>query len=536
MTNFLTKNKKELFLLVLFLWAEWERVINENLFGRSGENLIFCVMVIAWAIFLKRRITDDRNRKLLICIAGSLVLLIVLRTFKYSILEKNSILWYMYYLPLTGIPYLTFLMAKGLYGKQNEKKQTMEKWLLVGLVIINGMVISNNIHQMVFYFPDPKDIDTYNYRIGYYLTVVWIVVFVAATFYHLYRACSLPQSRSKMWVPMIPTLVGTALLVISAVGAVPRINDTRIYLFHEITLVMVIAIVEACIRIGVIPSNDGYEEIFDKSNINACITDSTNHVVYSSDPKGVITAEKRLEAGSGKVMLDDHTRLHSNEISGGMLYYTEDIGEIVKLNHMMEEATEIINDENAMIEAENKLLHDEAMYRTKNKLYDDIARLVRPQVTSIEECQELCEKDPDNEMAYISKAALLNAYIKRRVNLSLLQMESDKLPVSELYLAMAETLTYLGYSDVAVNIVSKANERMVDVSQGIELYDYFENVLEHFYGKMTAVMVTIDEKNEETMFRIMLETQEKKEALPEISFAHEICEEDEAITVTVMLG
>ena len=62
MTYFFKKNKKEMFILALFLWAEYERVFNENLFGRSAENLIFCVIGIAWAIFLKKRIVDDRLR------------------------------------------------------------------------------------------------------------------------------------------------------------------------------------------------------------------------------------------------------------------------------------------------------------------------------------------------------------------------------------------------------------------------------------------------------------------------------------------
>lgn len=524
------RQKNLIFLLLLFFLAEYARVVLDFLIEKSADNLIFCLIIMVWNIQIRRRIIEDRPRKFFTGLAMSLFFLYVIRTAKYILFDKNTILWYMYYIPLTVIPVLSFFLSKYREWKKNYL------WCIAGLIPLNLMILTNDWHQMVFHFRNSWDINDYSYYPGYVITILWIAFFSIASMYNLYRSCSLPQVRNRIWVPLIPFFMDVILLVISVAGKIPVINNTIIWSFMDVVLFMIIAIVEALVQTGILPSNEGYEEIFANSGVNACITDGDNRVVYSSDREKLIDEEKRNAVGVGRVMVDDYTRLHANPINGGTVYFTEDIRGIVELNHKLEEAAEIINDENVMIEAQNRLLADEAVYKTKNKLYDDIATIVHPQVLMIEECLEKCEQDSEFFAKYMAKAAVLNAYIKRRINLSLIAMENEAFPLTELSLAMTESLIYLKYSNVATDIFNNVEEKSINAEQCIGVYDYFQSLLEAYYDQMSAVMVTFCEKQRRTEVRITLETDRGRELLQQCSFPHEIYEDEDLVSITILLS
>lgn len=528
--NAVSRQKNRIFFLLLFIIAEYMRTVLDFPIEKSADNLLFCLIVMVWMVQIRRRIIEDMPRKIITGLAMSLLLLYVVSIAKYILFEKNTILWYMYYIPLTSMPVLAFFLSKYRDWKRGYL------WCVAGLIPINLMILTNDWHQMVFRFREPGNIRDYTYYPGYVIAILWIAGFAAAALYHLYRSCRLPQVRNRIWVPMIPVFMGVLMLVLSVTGKVPVVNNSIVWRFQDVVLFMVIAIADVLIQTGILPSNDGYEEIFVSSGINACITDGDNRVIYSSDPEQLIDQEKRMAACDGRVMVDDYTRLHAEKINGGMVYFTEDIRDIVELNHKLEEAAEVISDENAMIEAENQLLADEAEYKTKNKLYDDIAVLVHPQVLMIEECLGKCEQDSEHFAEYLAKAAVLNAYIKRRINLSLIAMENEDLPLAELSFAMSESLIYLKYSDVVTDIFNHAEEKNIKAECCIGVYDYFESMLEAYYDRMSAVMVTVDEKKGRTAVRITLETDCGKDLLLPCPFPAEIYEEEDMISVTILLA
>lgn len=535
MNSSMKTSKILILFFVIFLFADYLRTVTDAMIDRSADNLLYCGIAIMWATYLKRRIPDKRMQKVLIGLAMNLVLLFLIRTCKYVLFEKNTILWYMYYIPLTFMPLMLYLMTKRIGEIQVEDTEKSDKYYIAGFILLNLMILTNDLHQLVFRFTTPGDIDTYTYGIGYVLTIAWIAIFILLGLYNLYRVCRLPQSRGKFWVVITPLLIGIGAIVLDIFHMVPMINDTKIYQFQEVVLVMVIATVEACIYIGLIPSNDGYEEIFENSSINACIVDHKNQVVYSSCEKNMIREDVRLAANIDNVMIDDFTRLHACGINGGMVYFTEDIREIVKLNHMLEEATEVISAEQEMIEAENQMIADEVLYKTKSKLYDDIARIVHPQVLMIEDCLSRCERESEEFCNYMAKAMVLNAYIKRRINLSLIAMEQEQISLTELGLAIAESLTYLTYSDIITNVLNDVKNMMINAKRCIETYDAFEKLIEVYYENMTACMVTIDEKQNLPILRITVETTVGTSLLSKYFEEYEVFEDEDAIGVTISL-
>ena len=515
-------------MVVLFIFTEYVRVVLESPLKRSADNILFCTIAIMWAVFLKRRILEKRNQRILISIAFSLVLLYVVRTCRYILFSEGNLLWYMYYFPLTSIPLFAYFMSKIEIGKPQKEKYISDRICMTGLVLINLMVLTNNYHQFVFKLINPDDNDDYTRGFGFYILVIWMVGFTLVALYNLYRKCSLPQSRSKMWIPVTILAVGLFLILLSVFNLVPKIKDTDIYLFQDIILMTVIFLVEACIYIGIIPSNDGYEEIFTNSLINACITDENNNVIYSSNDE-ILVKNDIFGTDNLTTMLDENTRLHSKKIDGGTVYFTESIKEIVNLNNRLEEAAEVISDENAMIEAENQLLRDETMYKTKNKIYDDIARIVKPQVLKIEEYLDFCKNEPDKFDEYISKAAVLNAYIKRRINLSLLSLEGDKTSLTELYLSMSESLNYLKYCGVDISILNDAEDTNIDVALCIDIYDFFESIIEAYLERFNSIMVTLDKR----AVRILLETNEDKSLIPESKIIHTVYQDEDSMNIII---
>ena len=105
----------------------------------------------------------------------------VIRTLKYNVfyepvLRRYS--WYGYYVPLLSIPSLSVIAALKMRESENQKRR---QWTGIFLVITVGvilLVMTNDLHQLVFRFPaeKPWTDDEYFYGPGFVLCVAWIAI------------------------------------------------------------------------------------------------------------------------------------------------------------------------------------------------------------------------------------------------------------------------------------------------------------------------------------------------------------------------
>ena len=188
---------------------------------------------------------------------------------------------------------------------------------------------------------------------------------------------------------------------------------------------------ECFIKIGLIPSNTGYSQLFERSHINAVLQNSDGETVYRS-------------SGYTDTADSEDFLVRKRRIKGGWVVWSEDISAVNRINSELAEATERIEEENDLIEEENRFTAEKVRYETQNLLYDNIARHTHSQLVEIDEALS-DNGEFDLRMKF---CLLLGTYVKRCSNLMLTADKSAEISTDEQALSIRESFEYMGFLDI----------------------------------------------------------------------------------------
>ena len=464
---------------------------------RKPTTLLLLVLATALLIRFSERIIDLRVRRFLILVAVMIIAWIILRGAKYIAFEETEVvarhIWYLYYVPALSIPQLSMFAALEVEGREKRVKLKIERVTSVITLLLMLCVVTNDLHQWVFRFNPGFAGWDYDYSRGLLFIAVyaWIVLLFFFVLFILYRRCRLSESRRLIWAPIIPAAFGIVYLVLYALDLWPRVGGELFGQFPEAVAFTMAGFWLSLIRIGLIPSNEGYASLFEASELSAQIADTGLNVVYRS--KGAATLDKSRLASENTVMLGDNTRLHRKAVHGGYVYWQDDITELNRLNAELSEVGERLSEEVELLRMENELEEERARIEARTRVYDRIADEVKPQLERIADLSAQAEGDPDAYEKNMGLVCLLGAFIKRYSNLALLAADSCEVPAEELRLAVAESLRQLETLGIpAVVICSRS--RQIPAGRVTEAYSLFECLLEQSLPALKGVTAAIDER------------------------------------------
>lgn len=169
------------------------------------------------------------------------------------------------------IPVLAVLVALSLGKPENYRLPKGTHFLYLPSVLLFLLVLTNDLHQLVFLFPNGVlSDDDYRYGAGCYVVLAWMVLCAAASLVLILTKCRIPQSRRYLWLPVVPFV-----LALMYCGAYIKGIYWVWLLAGDLTVSMCLiftAIFESCIQCGLIQPNTHYEELFHASTIGALIT------------------------------------------------------------------------------------------------------------------------------------------------------------------------------------------------------------------------------------------------------------------------
>lgn len=520
--------------LALFLAAGLLHVFLYGVpFTDSFMLLLYGSTAFLWAISLSRRIMDARIRRLLVAIAVMIELFFVLQICNYRLFTQNIDMkrhcWYAYYVPMCLVPLLVFYLS--MYLNLPEDRKLSKKWAIPGIfmTVIAVLFPTNDLHFLVFRFHErPMTPNTpKTYMPVYYIFAASAVILLIAAFAIILRKCRVTISRRLAWVPVVPLAIGIGLLVLELLGHKVKLRGIILWNMGEIFFFMSFGFLESCIRIGLIPANTEYESIFRRMNI----------------PVKLCGPDLRpaLIAGGGEPKESEYMRLEQTKIRGGSVIWGVDVGEIKALDKQIRQTTEQITARNEYLRSENELKEEITALEARNRTYDRIATLLKPQLDRIELL--LSEAQTGDFSENLKKISVLNAYVKRRSNLALL--DTGQMPFAELTLAIEESLNYLDLCGVETMLLAKTPKlpagQLTILLPG-ELvtgaYDFFEQVLELLLDQMKACAVTAAVTEEEITLRMMCSGENinwNPEALAPKGGHVEICQQDTDIQITLTL-
>ena len=257
-----------------------------------------------------------------------------------------------------------------------------------------------------------------------------------------------------------------------------------------------------------LPSNDGHEEFFKASLINAGLADSEMNVVLHGENSPLPDKEQLKEAENGEV-IKDGMLLKVQPVKGGYFYWAEDIRELQQINMQLEETRSYLEEENAMLDEAQHLEEGRRRTAEQNKLYDSISRRLKPNFDRLSERLEVLPDDEEGFRNSMKRAAIDAVFIKRCSNLLLLAGSDGYIDSGELALSVGESLGYLELSGIFGNAEIPRGKKLT-ADTVLLMYELFQAAVENALPALNAVMVTLDFGNG-IDYRIELDNEDKPE-------------------------
>lgn len=472
------------------------------------RNAIHIGLLIAWSISVRSRMVQPQALRLLMLVMGLMLFWFLIRLFKYEFVENPVLLrylWYLYYLPMLFIP-LCALFSALLLGKSELAKLPEYAVILTGIVAILFLfVMTNDLHQLVFSFPQGKPWSDGDYGYGpvYYAIVVWLFLCGLSFLGVLLYKCRVSRSRRFIWLPCVPVIV----LLVYTVLYLLRVSWLFVFLgdLPAAFCLCYVAILESCMQTGLIQTNTGYDMLFEAASIRAQITDENWNICYQSGAS-FPDAGTLLKAETAPVLLNRNTLLKTSRINGGHVAWQEDVTELADTLEQLEENQQELEDENFLEREALRAKQEVLRLQEKNRLYDLIGKYTRPQVelmdTMLEE-YELAEGE-NVRRRLLTKICVTGAYIKRCGNLLLIRESSAAAPVSELVKAMEESMQNLELTNAECGITCTA-EQEIPTAVMVEAYAFFEQVVEAAADSLTCLWGNLRLKGQNLVLHMELE-------------------------------
>lgn len=469
--------------------------------------LIYIGLLAAWGISVQTRIIQTQVRRYLLVIAGLMLLWLTLRTVKYNTYHMTAerFLWYGYYLPMLFIPVLAVLVALSLGKPENYRLPKWTHFLYLPSALLFLLVLTNDLHQLVFFFPTGVlSTREYDYGIGYYVVLAWMVLCAAAALVIILAKCRIPQSRRYLWLPVVPfaLALGYCAAYIKGVYWVWLLaGDLTVSMCLIIT-----AIFESCIQCSLIQSNTHYAELFHASTIGALITDRDFSVACAAENARSVDSQTLMAAAESPVVTADGIRISEAPIRWGHVFWEDDISPMLAVLKELDDTREELQSYGSILQAENaqkarrkKLEEQERLYRAMQEKAAAPAVRLSNLAKALQGVQ-----DADAARFLLWKMTVIGAYLKRRSNLIFLADRDGMVPVSEVALCLNESMDNLRLH--VRRCASRLDfEGELRLKTAAALYDFFEAAIELAMDDLSGAAANVTRKEDACVLSLMLQ-------------------------------
>ena len=459
------------------------------------RTALYLLLFALWGFSLDRRIIQRQTLHCLRLTAALMLLWLILRTLKYSVvtdLTAGRYIWYLYYLPMLLLPLLWVYIALSMGKSEDYRLSRRSSILSIVPAVLFLLVITNDLHQQVFAFksgvPGLPVSGTYSYRPLYFICLGWMVVCMAFSLVCLFRKSRIPSGEGKRITPFV---LGCAMLLYSILylSGIPAVR----WWFGDMNVMFCLlyaAIYESCIRCRMIPSNTGYVELFEATTLAACIADRSGRIVLRSraaDENMTCPQEGR------RIVRPDGMCISSAPISGGYAVWQDNVRPLTELCAQL-------NANKVEMECNKKKLQDAYLVQRslhelteKNRIYNELEAKHSRQTAQMRQMLARCERSgPAERRSLLKKVLLLGTYIKRSANLYFLSSEYQWLPQQEVRLTIDEAVRALTACGTECGVIYRTTGPM-RTSEVVRLFELLETVVEPTVDDLRSLFISISD-------------------------------------------
>lgn len=417
------------------VYSEVSKEVVDGLIHSSSIPLLVAAIAFSiWGVLVYLRCLDYVLRRRLVAVATICALWMIEVILKYKSFTPfyATVLWYLYYVPMTLVPLLYQLCGLRLAGlEQHRVGRRYRTALWIAAILLMGFVLTNDFHQQVFHFDRSSDTwsNDYTYGWGYFAVLIWTAFNFVAFFILVGRSASFRIQRFSGTAALV--LLGGAFFAISYALRVPwawKLNFSLVY------CVLCVVTLEICLDCGVIPSYHDIAGIFDTLPLDLKVLTRDLQEVYATPvskpiPAGVREELRAQELGHSHafaVVSNPDVMYRSFPLLGGSALLAQDVSEVNELNRELAHRRMELQRQNELLttdydlkahladqEAEALLVKDvdQALARALGEMYGLLSSL--PPLTD--------EASSHERYRMLQCAKMFVAYCKRKGSLTLAQ-------------------------------------------------------------------------------------------------------------------
>ena len=467
-----------------------------------SRHLIHIGLLLAWILSVRQRIMQTSIRRYLMASGALLAFWLYIRTCKWMFFSDVTwparYCWYAYYVAMILVPLFGVFLIQ--YLGKTEEFELSPKWKLLYLpaFCLLALVFTNDLHQLVFQFPEgsPFSDARYSYGPGYMVVAGWSILLGLYFVLALLWKCRAPGKR---WFQRLPLLVMLAEMGITVLYCLKILKCD----LTALDSIMIVLLLESCIQSGLIRSNSNYDRLFEVADVEAQITDQNGRVCYLSGQTRQQEAQIRtwMPDAEQEGMILDGKRLKCADLKNGKVLWWEDVSEILAFTEALEKVGKKLAEKNDLLKAELELREKQLHVAEKNRLYDGITREVTRQLDQLE---GLLHEPAENEKKRMAHICVLSAYIKRRSNLRLLSENAEDLQTKELEYCLKESIECLRLYGVMASLDSDCHGE-TKAEYVIGLYDVFESLTEQVLDHTNAMLLKLQADGEKLTLRVQMD-------------------------------
>lgn len=416
-------------------YSEVSKEVVDGLIHSSSIPLLVAAIAFSiWGVLVYLRCLDYVLRRRLVAVATICALWMIEVILKYKSFTPfyATILWYLYYVPMTLVPLLYQLCGLRLAGlEQHRAGRRYRTALWVAAILLIGFVLTNDFHQQVFHFDRSSDTwsNDYTYGWGYFAVLIWTAFNFVAFFILVGRSASFRIQRFSGTAALV--LLGGAFFAISYALRVPwawRLNFSLVY------CVLCVVAMEICLDCGVIPSYHDIAGIFDTLPLDLKVLTRDLQEVYATPvskpiPAGVREELRAQELGHSHafaVVSNPDVMYRSFPLLGGSALLAQDVSEVNELNRELAHRRMELQRQNELLTADYDLKAHLADQEAEALLVKDVdqalARALGEMYGLLSSLPPLTDEASSHERYRMLQCAkMFVAYCKRKGSLTLAQ-------------------------------------------------------------------------------------------------------------------
>lgn len=416
-------------------YSEVSKEVVDGLIHSSSIPLLVAAIAFSiWGVLVYLRCLDYVLRRRLVAVATICALWMIEVILKYKSFTPfyATILWYLYYVPMTLVPLLYQLCGLRLAGlEQHRAGRRYRTVLWVVAILLIGFVLTNDFHRQVFHFDRSSDTwsNDYTYGWGYFAVLIWTAFNFVAFFILVGRSASFRIQRFSGTAALV--LLGGAFFAISYALRVPwawKLNFSLVY------CVLCVVTMEICLDCGVIPSYHDIAGIFDTLPLDLKVLTRDLQEVYATPvskpiPAGVREELRAQELGHSHafaVVSNPDVMYRSFPLLGGSALLAQDVSELNEINRELAHRRMELQRQNELLAADYDLKAHLADQEAETILVKDVdqalARALDEMYGLLSSLPPLTDEASSHERYRMLQCAkMLVAYCKRKGSLTLAQ-------------------------------------------------------------------------------------------------------------------